>query len=83
MTISSTQFQQKVGDYMAMVDNGQEVIIKKERPKGYSYKLVPVGEKNQIRKKKDGKSVMQSIDALGIDFNFEGDSIAYQRHVRS
>lgn len=83
MTISSTQFQQKVGDYMLMVDNGQELIIRKNRPKGYAYKLVAVGEKNKKKKKKDGAAVMKRIDALNLNFDFKGSSTDYQNHVRS
>ena len=81
MIISSTEFQQNIGKYLELVDENKELIVRKYRPKGYDYRVIPVGRKNIMRKK--FKTILSRIRSKNINFNFDGDGVKYQRKVRS
>ena len=86
MQISSTQFQQKVGYYLDLADQGETIEIVKQKPLGkvYQIKVKKVAKAKKVSKwdklRKEIKNYKyESIFPKG---RFK-DSVEYQRWVRS
>jgi hypothetical protein len=84
MTITSTEFQQNVGHYLALAEKGEEININKLKPHKSSFKLMKLKQKNKP-KKKLGR--IQQILEDAKKYQFHGTTgetaLQFQRRVRS
>lgn len=79
MLVSSSDFQQRVGYYLELADAGEDIFIKKYKPKGKMYKLqVTEGP----IKRKSAKKIIEEIEAMNLKSNFSS-GLELQRHARS
>ncbi len=90
MQITSTQFQQKVGYYLGLVDQGETIEIKKLKPLGkiYELKAKKIVKAQKINKKETkGEKILKKIRKYKYESIFPKgrfkDSVEYQRWVRS
>ena len=81
MKISSTEFQQRVGYYLSLVEKGMEVIIERGKPGKSLFMVslrVPDSQKEDLAKRKEFLKEFRSIPA-----RFDAkDCIDFQRRVR-
>lgn len=83
MIISSTEFQQRVGYYLSLVERGIEVLVRRNKPgkKLFLVRLAPKPSQEEGRKMTKAERVLKKIDAMHLQFD-EHDGVAYQRRVR-
>ena len=81
MTVSSTEFQQNVGYYLALAEKGEEITISKSKPKKAVFTL-----KKRLEKKIDEKPKTMADKLKELEkYMFESDEsgLELQRRVRS
>lgn len=82
MTISSTEFQQRVGYYLSLMEKGMELILEKKKPgKKYlvlSMKILPGNDDENVGRK---KRFLNEIRKIPWEHKGE-DCISFQNRVR-
>lgn len=86
MIISSTEFQQNVGKYLAMAEKGIPIIIERKKPKAACFRIsleksATPTQTNRAKRKEfqTWLAEMQSLERI----NPNEDSVTYQRRMRS
>ncbi len=82
MIISSTEFQQNVGHYFDLAEQGEDVQIQKLKPLGSIFKLVKV-KKAKSKKKSDIQMVMDKIAKYQFNSGGVETGLELQRRARS
>ncbi|MFW5702990.1 MAG: hypothetical protein ACOCXP_03430 [Candidatus Dojkabacteria bacterium] len=82
MVINSTEFQQKVGYYLDLADQGEEIVIEKIRPKGKRYILRSKPFEYSDLAEVKGNTLRDIASEYKVSYE-EKDSVKYQRKVRS
>ncbi len=83
MTISSTQFQQKVGYYLNLADKGETIVIEKLKPAGKTFVLKKGSTKKQDSEKDRIKDLMKFIKENTVKSSTGESGLEFQRRVRS
>ncbi len=81
MTVTSTQFQQKVGYYLELAEKGEEIQIQKLKPTKHIFKLNIVKTK-QPKEKNIGAEILKKLKKYKVD-SFGESGLELQRRVRS
>lgn len=86
MKVTSTEFQQKVGYYLGLVDEGETVEIEKQKPRKRLYEIKPkkVHIVNDKPRKNKWEKILDEIDEMGgISADYGNDAVKFIRNVRS
>ena len=88
MQITSTEFQQKVGYYLDLADQGENIEIVKQKPLGKVYQIVPKKQKAAtVKKLAEKKSkwvkLVEKLETYNLKFDTGGlNSVQAQRKAR-
>jgi len=82
MKISSTEFQQRVGYYLSLVEKGVEVIIERQKPGESLFVLSLKIPKESKKKTSKREQWLQKLWQIPFDSHGE-DCADFQRRVRS
>lgn len=84
MTISSTEFQQNIGKYLAMAEKGIPVVIERQKPRKSRFRLTKdkMPSSKDRADEKEFKAWLKSFQELELIYPDE-DAVAYQRRMRS
>ncbi len=79
MVVTATEYQQNVGYYFDLVEKGEKVFIKKLKPRGTIFALVPKKIKPKTKKKKTLAEIIQPFIHTGV----QESGLNLQKRVRS
>jgi len=86
MRVTSTEFQQKVGYYLDLADQGEKIEIEKQKPEKKIYELKSKKDSfvEDAPKENRWQKLINHIESEGgADLDFKGNSVDFVRKVRS
>jgi hypothetical protein len=83
MIISSTEFQQRVGYYLSLVEKGIDLLVRRSKPgrRLFLVRLAPKSPQEEEKKMTKAEKVLKKIAEVNLQYD-EHDGVAYQRRVR-
>ena len=82
MTITSTQFQQNVGHYLGLAEQGMEVTIIRKKPRKALFTLHIKKPAKANTSPQKYKKILQAVHAHNALNNNQEDGTAFQQRVR-
>ena len=79
MLISATEFQQRVGYYLSLVEQGTRLVVEKKKPHQAMF-VISMGSSQKPGKNKRAKQ-LKNIQKLQLQFE-EKSGVEFQRRVR-
>ena len=84
MIVTSTEFQQNVGRYLKLAEEGEEIQINKLKPLKNSFKLVKVKAKTNKKPKNHIQEILKLAKKYQFHSGVKGENgLKLQRSVRS
>lgn len=84
MTITSTQFQQNVGKYLAMAEKGIPVVVERLKPNKSRFRITyeQKPKKGNRQSEKEYREWLKELQKFKLSYP-DKDAVAYQRRMRS